>query len=396
MNTTEIDHVMNSYAASGEITGGTLCVFSGGEQIYKNSWGSDPHDAIYRMASISKVMTAVGFLKLYDRGLIGLDDEVRRYLPEFTNMQVVDDERISDDPGLLAAMFGEGTLPQIDIDHLHCVPAERPLTIRDLLTHSSGLGMKTYGILRQMQIMTPENFQDTLEMRVKRYAQSALDFQPGSDTGYSGTAGFDTLARTMEILTQMPFGMYMKQEVFDPLEMTDACYHPTDAQKSRVVPLYAWNQGNPVDMTHTDTDYDSLSAFGPAYESGSAGVWCTADDLCRFTQMLCNKGIYKDRRILKADTVRKMYTEHAAAYLEDASAPGYEWGLSVRVRQDPARAGSFASKGTFGWSGAFGTHLFISPADDIGACFIMNRYDMGGSESYISKKAEELVFRIFR
>ena len=390
MNEQIINEVMKEYVRTGEMSGGSLFVHKDGKLIYHNSWGLAKDDTIYRMASISKVITMVGFMKLYDKGKFGLDDKVSKYLPGFENMLVVDDERLKGLENIMKFMT-TGQAP--DLEDVKLVPAERELTIRDLLTHSSGLEMGLYGMLANKKMMAEGGKDDNLEKRIEHYSKFALDFQPATGTGYSPLASFELIARIIEVLAAISFDKYMRQEVFEPLEMVDAAYHLSEEQKTRLTRLYHYENGKVTDATGTAEDLDSIGAIGPNLCSGSAGVFCRAEDFDHITQMFANNGNFRGKQILTPKTIQTIQTEHAYNFLEPE--PGMEWALGVKVRQDPERAESFATKGTYGWSGAYGTHLFVSPNENLAVSFCMNRANIGGSGSYISKKVEELVFGIW-
>lgn len=388
MNEQKIQEVMEQYTVSGEMPGGSLSVHKRGELVYQNCWGIAEEDTIYRMASISKIFTAIGFMKLYEKGKVGLDDPVSKYLPAYESMMAVEDERFM---GLEAMIRFMKTRKAPRLEEAKLAPAERQITVRDLLTHSSGIGMGLYGTLAEEKMRAEGWKDDDLEKRVDRYSRTALGFQPGTQTGYSPLAGFDLIARIVEVVTGRRFSEYMREEVFVPLEMTDAAYHLSREQKSRLIPLYSFEGGKMADDTGSGADVEGTA--GSAYDSGSMGVYCSAEDLDHVAQMLGNNGNFRGKQILLPGTVQMLQTEHAYRHLEPE--PGMEWGLGVMVRQDPEAAKSFAAKGTYGWSGSFGTHLFVSPEDDLAVSFCMNRSNIGGAGSYISRKVEELVFGIW-
>lgn len=396
MDVIEIQRTMEQYVDTGEMVGGILYVHQNGKTIYQNQWGSVDAEkekplsydkTIFRMASLTKIATAVGILKLIEQEKLGLDTELKELLPEFAEMRVVADERFFGVEAYKKYIIMGETAPLEDV---HTISAERELTIRDLLTHSSGLEMATYGLLKRTLEAKPE---DTLQDRVERFAKTPLDFQPGTATGYSPTAGFDVLARVIEVVSGLPFAKYMKQEIFEPLEMRDAVYQLEGEQKSRLVPLYKPVDGKQVDVSGSEEDLVGMGSVGECYYSGSAGLYCTAQDIDHLTQMLANAGSFDGKQILKSETVKKLYTETAYQYLEPDS--GMEWALGVKVRRDPKKAESFATEEAYGWSGAYGTHMVISPKDGLSLTFVMNRADIGGSGSYISRKVEELVFGIW-
>lgn len=396
MDKNKIAETMEQYVRDNEMAGGCLIVRRFGEVIYKDKWGyinvvsrkPVEYDTIFKMASWTKTVTAVAVLMLIEDGKIGLDDELTRFIPEFEDLKVVSDKRyILDSP----EQFDFKKLPMLlltfDPAKIQTSPAERMVTIRDLLTHSSGIEMGLAGLLRTMKMKCKD---DTLEKRALRYTDYALDFQPGTATGYSALAGFDILARIVEIASGREFSDFVKTEIFLPLEMKDSFYHPDEVHKERIPPLYKTHKGKHKDVTGSKEDVNGIGKIGPAYNSGSAGLYSTIMDMDRFASMLAGEGSFNRVRILKADTVRMINSVHA--YKELESSPGMVWGLGMIVRKDPVKAGISVTRNAYGWSGAFGTHMVISPEDGISFVFAMNRSNIGGSGSPISRKLEELVF----
>ena len=276
------------------------------------------------------------------------------------------------------------------MERVKTVPAEREITIRDLLSHSSGLEQGMIGLLAMLK---DRRERVDLVAQAERYAQYPLDFQPGCGTGYSPLAGFDVLARVIEVLSGMDAAQYYKANIFQPLGMQDTAFHLNEEQKKRLVHVYCRKNGKLVDVTGSKEDLPKKFHFGERYICGAGGLYATLTDYGAFAQMLQNGGSYRGTQILKSETVQLMCTEAPVKHLEPE--PGFVWGLGVKIRQDPVRGGSAATKGTYGWSGAFGTHFFVSPADDLNCVLMLNRSDLDGAGSYISKKVEELVFGTF-
>lgn len=135
-------------------------------------------------------------------------------------------------------------------------------------------------------------------------------------------------------------------------------------------------------------------AEGSDYVSGSGGLYSTAEDYEHFAQMLLDSGVYNGKRILSEESVKLMQTEAPKKHLEPE--PGFVWGLGVKIRQDPIKGKTPATEGTFGWSGAYGTHFFVSPKDNMECVFMTNVSNIGGSSSKVSQKVEELVFNILK
>jgi len=395
MTIDQISKTMEHYLSTKEMAGGALIVRKDGEVIYQNKWGYSnveeqqliEDDTIFKIASMTKIVTAIGVMKLYDQEKLSLDDEVRKYIPEFTDPKVVVDKRFVNLDNLKHPLWKILTFKH---DKIKTAPAEREITIRDLLSHSSGLELGAVGYIALLKMKYKE---DTLKTRAEKYAKYPLDFQPGTAAGYSPAASFDVLARIVEIISGRSFADYLKSEIFEPLEMKDATFRPTEEQWKRVAQIYKARRSKHVNMTGTKKDIDFVGRIGPNYFSGSGGLYCTLDDFDSLGQMLCAEGKYRGKQFLKSETVQLMHTEAALNHLEFG--PGMVWGLGMLIRQDPEKSESFAKTGTYGWSGHFGTHFFVSPEDKLEVVFMMARSDIGGWGSYIINKVEELIFSIY-
>lgn len=366
MDVRRINETMQSYVEGQEMAGGALFVRQGGEVLYRRKWGNVAFDSIYRLMSMTKCITAAAAMICVERGLMGLDEPLSAYIPEFQEMKV---------------MMNRGKNG----------PAKREITIRDLLSHSSGLQQGPAG----MQAMMKERKRyNTLRDYVLHYAEHTLDFQPGEGTGYSPVAGFDVLGYVVSLVSGMALEDFIRKEICVPLGMKDTTFYLSEEQEGRLVDVYKKKRGRLVKVTGTKDDMAGcLHQREIRFEHGSGGIYSTLDDYAGFGEMLLCGGSFRGVRILKPETVELMHTEAPKKHLEPG--PGLVWGLGMMIRQDPERAGSFATEGTYGWSGAFGTHFFISPKDRLEAVFMMNRSDIGGSGSYISAKVEELVFGIW-
>lgn len=398
MGTDVITEAMEQYIANQEMSGGALIVRKNDQIVYDHTWGyADIANklpvtdrTIYRMASMTKVVVGVAVMKMVEEGKIGLDDPVSKYLPAYANLRVENDPRyhFQENGSKLVMLYRVLTFR---MEKVRSVPADRQITIRDLLSHASGLEQGIAGLIA----MTKRSPKDTLEERVDKYSRFVLDFQPGTKATYSPCAGFDILGYILQTVSGKELGQYLKETVFDPLEMKDAAFKLTEAQKTHLARTYIRKNEKLVDVTGTKKDLEGILRLekDTDYVAGCGGLYCTAKDYEHLARMLCNQGMYNGKQILKPDTVALMHTEAQEKHLE--AEPGQVWGLSVRIRQDPVKAESACTAGTYGWSGAFGTHFFVSPEDDLEAVFVTCRADIGGSASYISKRVEELVFGLF-
>ena len=397
MDTQEIQRTIDAYIQNQELAGGALLVRRDEEVLYENTFGYSniaarqtiARDSLYRLMSMTKPITAVAVMQLTEQGKIELDAPLNRYLHGFTAMRVVDDKRYAYHEGMNALSLLPGLLT-FRLKAPRTVPANRDITIRDLLCHASGLEQGIYGLI---SMKLDKSKRESLAALEQKYSTMPLDFQPGKGGGYSPLAGFDLLARVVEVVSGLPFDAYLQQNLFDPLGMQDTTFRLDDAQTARLVHVYKREKNRLRDVTDTAEDMDSLLKRGENYTAGCGGLFSTLHDYDRFAHMLLNGGEVDGVRVLQPETVRLMGQQGSPDYPDPD--PGCTWGLGMKIRKDPQKAKSACTAGTFGWSGAFGTHFFVSPKDHLSAVWMMNRSDIDGAGSYISKKIEELVFGCF-
>lgn len=232
--------------------------------------------------------------------------------------------------------------------------------------------------------------------QAEKYAKQPLDFEPGTGTGYSPIAGFDVLISVIESASGEKADDYFRNHIFLPLDMNNSTFHPTQKEKENLVQIYKKSGKSLKNVTGKKADMKSFFtiAEGSDYVSGSGGLYSTAEDYEHFAQMLLDSGVYNGKRILSEESVKLMQTEAPKKHLEPE--PGFVWGLGVKIRQDPIKGKTPATEGTFGWSGAYGTHFFVSPKDNMECVFMTNVSNIGGSSSKVSQKVEELVFNILK
>ena len=397
MDTQEIQRTIDAYIQNQELAGGALLVRRDEEVLYENTFGYSniaarqaiARDSLYRLMSMTKPITAVAVMQLAEQGKIELDAPLNHYLHGFTAMRVVDDKRYAYHEGMNALSLLPGLLT-FRLKAPRTVPAERDITIRDLLCHASGLEQGIYGLI---SMKLDKSKRESLAALEQKYSTMPLDFQPGKGGGYSPLAGFDLLARVVEVVSGLPFDAYLQQNLFDPLGMQDTAFRLDDAQTARLVHVYKREKNRLKDVTDTAEDMDSLLKRGENYTAGCGGLFSTLHDYDRFAHMLLSGGEVDGVRVLQPETVRLMGQQGSPDYPDPD--PGCAWGLGMKIRKDPQKAKSACTAGTFGWSGAFGTHFFVSPKDHLSAVWMMNRSDIDGAGSYISKKIEELVFGCF-
>jgi CubicO group peptidase (beta-lactamase class C family) len=307
-------------------------------------------DAIFRMASMSKPITGVAIMMLMEEGKVRLTDPVSKFIPEFKDMKVA----VPRQTGAAPAGRGAQAAPQF-----YTIPAEREITIRDLLTHTSGLVSGPISTAEATKLGRKPT--DTLADYIPRLGSVPLEFQPGSRWTYSPGAGFDTLGRIVEIVSGQTFDRFLKERIFDPLGMKDTFFSLTEDRIPRLASNYR----------KTAKGLEKQPDPGPTnYFSGAGGLRSTAEDYSLFAQMLVNGGQLNGKRLLSPRSVELMGTVYAPDTLQGRPR-GEGFGLSVRVVSDAAARNTLLSNGSYGWSGAFGTHFWVDPKQKMLAIYLV-------------------------
>lgn len=345
----ELKAYLDTLHTDGKLPSGDIVVTYKGEPVFRYMVGYADEartvpvseDTMYMLYSCSKPITVAAALQLTERGLLGLDDPVMTYLPEFAEAYVIEDDR------------------RVTVGHT--------MTVRHLLTMSAGLD---YTINRPAVLaLQAQNPRATTREMVAAFVQDPLKFRPGARWEYS--LCLDVLAAVIEAASGMTFGAYLQQNIFDPLGMKDATFHPTPAQLERVAAQYVCTQEKDLKVTGK-----SIGAFrmSELYESGGAGIYATTGDLAKFVAAMACGGVAADgTRILKAESVDEMRTEQLKGLLENSAygsgaGPNYGYGLGVRTllnRNDgePSRVGEF------GWDGAAGAYVLMDPEVQVGIAY---------------------------
>jgi len=326
-----------------------------------------PKDGVFRLASMSKPITAVAVMMMVEEGKVRLSDPVSRFIPEFKSMKVAVAKPNARGGGAAPASSGGpggrgGPPPEVDL-----VSATREITIRDLLTHGSGLMSNGLGNATAGAAAT-RGPDDTLATYIPKLGAVALDFQPGTLWRYSGLAGFDVLSRVVEIASGKPYDQFLRERLFDPLGMKDTGFALTPAIQPRLVTLYRRGQ-NGLERVPDQSGLSSATYF-----SGAGGLVSTAEDYAQFATMLVNGGELNGRRYLSPRTIELMASNHTgemAGGQMGMSPKGIGFGLGVQVVEDPVAADRRVSKGAWGWAGAYGTNVHIEPAADMVQIILM-------------------------
>ncbi|HEY6390913.1 MAG TPA: serine hydrolase [Bryobacteraceae bacterium] len=366
LSAARLDHiaqVLREDAGKGLVPGSILLVARHGKVAYFESVGTlNPatkapmtKDAIFRIFSMSKPVTTVSAMMLVEEGKLALSDPVAKYIPQFGKVKVGVDKP---DPA-----GGKATLD--------LVAPRRPITIQDLMRHTSGItyGFFGAGTVKHAYVeagvmkgdFTNEEFAD-------RIAKMPLAYQPGSTWDYSHST--DILGRVVEVVSGMPLYQFEKQRLFDPLGMNDTSYYVTEpAKQSRIAEPFPNDRTIGIDAQFGDP------RVGGKWESGGGGLLSTAADYARFLQMLLNGGTLEGKRFLSPRTVAFMTSDHVGDGIVPGPyylpGPGYGFGLGFAVRRTAGVAADEGSAGDYTWNGVGGTHFWVDPKEDMFVLFLI-------------------------
>lgn len=286
-------------------------------------------DAVFRIMSMTKPIVAFSVLMMVEEGKVRLSDPLSRFIPELKDLRVA------------VADGADG------------VAAERELTVKDLLTHSSGFMSGPAGNAAVSISFAPG---ETLATVLPRLAAAPLEFQPGTRWAYSPVFGFDALARIVEVASGVDFGTFTAQRIFKPLGMDDTYFY-RDAPHPDLATLYRNENGELVPNPE-------MAFSNGSYFSGGGGLYSTAEDYLQFALVLLNDGELDGQQLLGRRTAELMRSPFLADSLPGRN-PGEGYGLGVRVITDAVANETWLSTGSFGWSGAFNTHFFVDPVERV-------------------------------
>jgi CubicO group peptidase (beta-lactamase class C family) len=314
-------------------------------------------DTLFRIASMTKPITAIGIMILAEEGKLSPEDPVEKHLPEFRGQMLVA-ERAKESVTLKKP--------------------SRPITLRDLLTHTSGLpGGPPPGLA---DLYVKRNH--TLAEAVMAFSQRPLDFEPGSKWSYCN-AGIDTLGRVIEVASGQSYEDFLRKRVFEPLGMNDTMFYPSSEQLERAAVTYNKKDGKLIAAPNTLIDLPKPVR----YPIPAGGLYSTGADLAKLYQMMLNKGTRGKVRILSPESVATM-TKVQTGDLVCGFTPGMGFGYGWAVVQKPTGVTEMLSPGTFGHGGAFGTQGWIDPHKDLFVVLLIQRVGLPNSDA--SKMRQEL------
>lgn len=357
-----IEEIARYDLSENNVFGSAYYVNQQGKAVYQKCFGTVSPDSglsvnentVFRMASMTKPVTAVAILKLIEEGMLSLDMPVEKFLPQFKNIHIITPD--GTDLGV----------------------AKTDMTILHLLTHTSGIGDSKAS---QMCEKDKRTVKDTVNF----FAKAGLDFEPFTKQAYSGTAAFDVLVAIIEIVTGENFEEFLQREIFKPCFMTDTTFSPTHEQLARIIAMHDKNDGKSV--IGKTFDGCIFEDYPIGHNLGGAGLISTLSDYSRFVTMLLNNGKTENKQIV-SETTLKLLSE---PYVRKEDFPGnYNRGLGVRVITDNEK--SILPPGSYGWSGAYGTHFWVDPTNNISGIYMKNSRLDGGSFSQSARRFEEAVY----
>ena len=334
---------------------------------------------LFNMFSATKPVTAVAALQLYEKGYFLLDDPLYNFIPEYKTMFIED---------------SAGNISE----------AKNAITLRDLFCMTSGIsyGYNSKNVEEARKVT--DGRMDTLTV-AKYIAKDPLLFEPG--TGWAYGLNHDILGAVIEVITGKKFRDYVKENIFEPLEMNDSFFHVEDVI-DRVANLYQYRNSTETDIVKLQMNSDNKKegiieridnhpylVLGPEFDSGGAGITCSVSDYSKFATALANGGIGKNReQIISSCTIDLMRTNHLnEKQLADLSYPqhrGYGYGLGVRTMIDRVKSGSNGSYGEFGWGGAAGSFVFIDPEKKLSLVYAQHM--LNPHEEYFAPRLRNVLY----
>jgi CubicO group peptidase (beta-lactamase class C family) len=377
-----IGNMIETAVADNVIPGATVLIARRGKIVYHKSFGSSDNpnnraartDDIYRIASQTKAITSTAIMMLWEEGKFGLDDPISKFIPEFKNPTVLDGFRMTD-------------------SSYTTKPAAREITIRHLLSHTSGLG---YGVIdgderfkaiykkaEVTDLFTTEDI--SIEESVKKLAKLPLHHSPGDAFVYS--EGLDVLGYLVEVVSGMSFSDFLQTRLFLPLGMNDTNFYQPEAKANRLVRVQTKTDDKWTHFTDTFYDVDYPIKGAKRFFSGGAGLSSTAKDYATFLQMYLNKGELNGKRFLSRTTIETMMQSQTKDYLGTEKHYGLAFGV---VKADGVMKGGIGGEGTFDWGGYFNTQYFADPEEGIIGILMKQTQRIGGD--YTGERFRSMVF----
>lgn len=341
-----LNDTMHSFVDNNDISAIQTAILKNGKLIHFDSYGNSDisekntlkNDDIFRIASMTKPIVSVGLMMLHEEGKFELDDPVYKYIPEFKNLSVQKRKKIK--------------------------PAKNHIKVIDLLRHSAGFNFKG-----------PEDYRKTINLTLEEYTKEAaknpLKFEPGTTWWYSYAT--DICGYLIEVLSGQKLDVFLKNRIFDPLEMNDTFFEIPKDKLDRLTTLYI------VDKEKKLISFDDKSNT-PFKDkvvllNGSGGLLSTTDDYLKFASMLLNNGAYKNNQLISKQTLDLMKVDHSFGLKYKKLAFGKKKGFGLGFEIVKEEDTKFGSKGTFGWGGMFGTYFRVDPKENMVIIYMTQSFE---------------------
>ncbi len=355
--------------------GGCACtVYLDGKKLYEHYEGYQDIEnniklsdkSVFRLCSMTKPVTAVAIMICEERGLLSVDDEISKYLPEYKDIKLgkIVNGKVVDD-----------------------IVTPTPITIKHCLTHTSGLGS---GEIFNLEKEFYPHGNETLKENVEKCAKTHLSFIPYKKEEYSSYLAPDILARIVEIVTNENYYDFIKENIFDKLDMK-ATYNAYDVKENLVI-SYSAENGK---LIKDANPYHGMADFPCGYTGGGAGLMSTMNDYAKFANMLANYGEYNGVRVLSKESVKKIGTPKLPIGFDSIINDYYNWGYLVKT-SNKINWGQTLPVNSFGWGGAYGTHFFVSPNEKLTCVYMHNSLTYGGAGTQDTLNVEYLVTNALR
>ena len=367
-----LDTVLNSYVEKDQIAGQVLLVLRNGRIVHSLANGmrdigtGEPmtEDTIFRIASQTKAIVSTAIMILHERGQLDISHPLSRYIPEWENVQVA----VPDENG------------SYDLE-----PAERPITLRHLLTHTGGMSYSTGPASKEWEDADFQgwyfaNKTETIGESIARMASLPLDAHPGTAWIYGYNT--DILGAVIEKASGMDLNNFLQQEIFEPLDMSDSHFYLPESKRDRLAVVYQPKQGGGIEAIPAIDGMRSQGMYidGPRIShSGGAGLLSTAKDYARFLQMTLNGGELDGKRILSRKTIELMTTNHLG---ELPFRSGQGFGLGFSIVTDLGERGTLGSVGEYGWGGAYHSTYWVDPLENLVVVYLTQIIPATGLDDY--------------
>lgn len=379
-----LDKAMQAEVDNKQLAGVVTLLAKGGKVIDLNVYGQQDldrktamqADSIFRIFSMSKPITAVAMMILYEEGKWLANDPIEKYIPEFKQLMVYAGE--NKDGSLLLEK------------------PKHPPTMGELMTHTAGFGLGFQNspvnkLYQKADLFSAPDFKDF----IARLTKLPLDYQPGEQWEYSISS--DIQGYLVERLSGMPFAQFIDERIFQPLDMKDTSFNVPTAKRARLATTYQPDQNNLLVPMWKDEKESSA----PSMPSGGGGLFSTAQDYWHFAQMLLNEGTFKGKRILAPSSVKLMRSNHLPDHLRTGNfgigpyrmQAGLGFGYSMGVIDEPLKIKSTLGKDSYFWIGAAGTWFWIDPSNDLVFIGLSQRWMLAPGMPNLEDMSHALVYQ---